>query len=90
MLQLIPHSLGQFQISSGGGIQQHVSSCGIGRDMGDVAQGILLGIVKILEQDPRPHYHNDPERVYGMPFLDLDIRFKVEKSVLKIVEIIKK
>lgn len=44
----------------------------------------------VLAQDPRPRYHDDPERVYGMPFLDLDIRFKVEKSVLKIVEIIKK
>lgn len=44
----------------------------------------------VLAQDPRPRYHDDSERVYGMPFLDLDIRFKVEKSVLKIVEIIKK
>ena len=44
----------------------------------------------VLAQDPRPRYHDDPERVYGMPFLDLDIRFKVEESVLKIVDIIKK
>lgn len=44
----------------------------------------------VLAQDPRPRYHDDPERVYGMPFLDLDIRFKVADSVLKIVEIIKK
>ncbi len=44
----------------------------------------------VLAQDPRPRYHDDPERVYGMPFLDLDIRFKVDGSVLRIVEIIKK
>lgn len=43
----------------------------------------------ILAQDPRPRYHDDPERVYGMPFLSFDIRFKVADSVVKIVGIIK-
>ena len=56
-----------------------------------VAYADAVEVLKsVLAQDPRPRYHDDPERVYGMPFLDLDIRFKVEKSVLKIVEIIKK
>ena len=44
----------------------------------------------VLAQDPRPRYHDDPDRVYGMPFLDFDIRFKVVGTVLQIVEIIKK
>ena len=43
----------------------------------------------ILAQDPRPRYHDDPDRVYGMPFLNMDIRFKVEKKVLTIVDCIK-
>ena len=39
-----------------------------------------------LEQDPRPRYHDDPERVYGMPFLDFDVRFKVQGKVLTVVD----
>lgn len=30
-----------------------------------------------LAQDPRPRYSEDGERIYGMPFKGLDIRFKV-------------
>ena len=46
-----------------------------------------LGALKAtLEQDPRPQYHDDPERVYGMPFLEFDIRFKVSGGVLTVVD----
>lgn len=41
----------------------------------------------ILAQDPRPRYHDDPERIYGMPYRHLDIRFKVVDNVLTVVEI---
>lgn len=45
-------------------------------------------LYKILELDPRPQYHNDPERVYGMPFGGYDVRFKVaEDRVLTVIEI---
>lgn len=40
-----------------------------------------------LAQDPRPRYHDDPNRIYGMPFLNLDVRFKVADNVLTVVEI---
>lgn len=43
---------------------------------------------KILAQDPRPHYHNDPMRIYGMTYNGKDIRFKVDGNTLTIVEII--
>lgn len=42
----------------------------------------------ILAQDPRPHYHNDPARIYGMAYNGKDIRFKVDGNTLTIVEII--
>lgn len=42
-----------------------------------------------LAQDPRPRYHDDPERIYGMPFLDLDIRFRVEEGVLTVVDFVR-
>lgn len=40
-----------------------------------------------LAQDPRPRYHDDPTRIYGMPFLNLDVRFKVSANILMVVEI---
>lgn len=45
-------------------------------------------LYKILELDPRPQYHNDPERIYGMPYGDYDIRFTVDGSVLRVVDMV--
>lgn len=35
----------------------------------------------LIAEDPRPQYHEDPARVYGMPFGSLDIKFRVENGV---------
>jgi len=43
-----------------------------------------------LAQDPRPAYQDDPKRIYGMLFLNLDVRFKVVEDVLTVVDIVKK
>jgi len=48
----------------------------------------LEALKAILAQDPRPRYHDDPERIYGMPFLSFDVRFKVSGQVLTVVEIV--
>ena len=52
-----------------------------------VPQDQIPSLIATLEQDPRPHYHSDPDRIYGMPFLNLDIRFKVSDNILTVVEI---
>lgn len=44
---------------------------------------------RVLEQDPRPQYHNDPARIYGMPYNGMDVRFKVDGDILTVVEVIK-
>lgn len=44
-------------------------------------------IVAALEQDPRPHYHNDPDRIYGMPFAGKDVRFRVADGKAIVVSI---
>ena len=44
-------------------------------------------IITILENDPRPSYHDDSERVYGMNYADLEIKFTVDGDVLKVCEI---
>ena len=41
----------------------------------------------ILRQDPRPSYQDDPERVYGFNFLDMDVRFRVKDGVITVCEI---
>jgi len=47
----------------------------------------LSALKEVLAQDPRPRYQNDPDKVYGMIFNDMDVRFKVEEDVLTVVEI---
>ncbi len=44
-------------------------------------------LLEILREDPRPHYHNDPERVYGFPFAGFEVRFQVEGSVLTVLAV---
>ena len=39
----------------------------------------------ILAQDPRPRYHDDDTRIYGMPFAGRDVRFRVSGGVLTVV-----
>ena len=41
---------------------------------------------QILEQDPRPHYHDDPDRIYGMQYNGKDIHFKVKDKALFIID----
>lgn len=42
----------------------------------------------VLAQDPRPHYQNDPQRVYGFPFAGLEVRFTVEGTHLTVRDIL--
>lgn len=39
----------------------------------------------ILAQDPRPQYHDDPTRLYGLPFADWDVKFMVKDGILTVV-----
>lgn len=48
----------------------------------DIAAGVedksvLEALVETLRLDPRPSYHDDPEREYGLSFAGLNVRFKV-------------
>ena len=44
-------------------------------------------LIQALEQDPRPKYQDDPERVYGMLFADRDILFRVNGDVLTVTDV---
>ena len=41
-------------------------------------------VIGVLAQDPRPSYQDDPERVYGMRFGGLEIKFKVDGENLTV------
>ena len=44
----------------------------------------LLGA---LAEDPRPPYQRDPERVYGMSFLDFEVKFRVDGKELYVISV---
>lgn len=45
-------------------------------------------IREVLSLDPRPHYHDDPNRVYAMPFAGKEICFTVADGVLTVVKVV--
>ena len=42
---------------------------------------------QILAQDPRPSYQEDPERMYGLEYAGLEIRFQVEAGRLAVRDV---
>ena len=44
-------------------------------------------LIAVLQHDPRPQYHDDPQRVYGMAFGKMEVKFKVEEGLLTVVEV---
>jgi len=47
-------------------------------------------IIEVLKQDPRPAYHEDGDRQYGVAFAGFDIRFRVSAGVLTVFEVVEK
>jgi tRNA-Thr(GGU) m(6)t(6)A37 methyltransferase TsaA len=48
----------------------------------------LKSLIRVLALDPRPQYQNDPNKTYGMPYENFDIRFRVADGVLTVTDII--
>lgn len=46
------------------------------------------GLLECLADDPRPSYQDEPDRIYGMAFADLEIKFKVANGTLTVVEVL--
>ena len=43
-------------------------------------------LMAVLAYDPRPQYQDDPERIYGMEYAHLEVKFKVDGTKLKVLE----
>lgn len=44
-------------------------------------------LISVLAHDPRPQYQDDPERIYGMAFGDMEIKFKVNGMQLNVINL---
>lgn len=59
-------------------------------EIAEIPEDIRNSLQKILSNDPRPHYQNDSERLYGMSFAGYEIKFNVEGEVLHVKNIPRK
>ena len=46
----------------------------------------LQALRGVLSQDPRPQFHDDPQRIYGMPFAGHDVHFRVADGTLFVTD----
>lgn len=53
------------------------------------SQSQLQALYKVLELDPRPHYHKSGQKEYGMPYMDYDVHFSVNDGVLTVTDVVK-
>lgn len=53
-----------------------------------VPDGLDLDALReVLSQDPRPRYHSDSQKLYGMSFNGCEVRFRVEEGIVQVVSI---
>lgn len=44
-------------------------------------------LIEVLAHDPRPQYQNSPERIYGMAFGAVEVKFKVDGNRLSVISV---
>ena len=54
----------------------------------DIPEDTKVSLEKILANDPRPHYQNDQDRVYGMSYAGYEVKFKVTGEVLTVLSVV--
>ncbi len=57
--------------------------------LGSVPKKLQETLMGVLAQDPRPAYQHDEDRVYGLPFGGMDVKFTVKDGVLTVIDILK-
>lgn len=55
--------------------------------MNKIPENKREALIDVLSHDPRPSYQQDSERIYGLTFSELNIRFQVDKGCLTVIEI---
>lgn len=52
-----------------------------------IPPGRLSALQAVLAQDPRPAYQQNPERIYGLDFAGLRVKFTVSQKFLRVISI---
>lgn len=47
----------------------------------------ITTLIDILYNDPRPSYHSDSNKIYGMLYANHDVHFKVENGILTVIDV---
>ena len=53
----------------------------------EIDENVRAQLEEILSYDPRPSYQNDKERIYGLSFGDMQVRFTCNGKVLTVIEV---
>ncbi len=56
-------------------------------ETGNLSEEQKIALTKVLEQDPRPGYQDDPHRIYSFSFHRFTVKFRVEHGVAIVVEV---
>ena len=54
-----------------------------------VPEGHLEALKGVLRHDPRPSYQNSTDRIYGMQFAGINVKFRVHDGILSVVDVTK-
>jgi hypothetical protein len=73
------------------GLQERVLQVNLPEELAEriADRNLIPALLETLRLDPRPSYHDDPDREYGMSFAGYNVRFKVMSDVLEVMEILK-
>lgn len=55
--------------------------------LAEIPESLRTAVVQLLSLDPRPAYHVNPDRIYGMEYGGFDIRFRVQDGTLKLEDV---
>ena len=74
-----------------GGWTDEIESTRLQVECGDellqkIPQGERAGLLGTLASDPRPRYQDDPERVYGLTYGSVNVKFRVAGHTLTVTE----
>lgn len=79
-----PEAAGSFASDPDEGMLKVVCPHALRERLGDDAPAVLAA----LARDPRPAYHDAPDRIYEMRYASWTVRFRVEGDVLHVVSVI--
>ena len=54
---------------------------------GKMSKESLQALKAVLQEDPRPAYQEDPERIYAFEFGGKHVEFRVKDGILKVIDI---